>query len=185
MGSSEIRGTHGRGLNATAASLLGFLHDGPRTGWQLTAEVETRLGAFWSITRSQVYRELKRLSQDGLVDAGSAGARDAQPFAITDEGRAAFQEWTRAGPGPGTVRLPLLLYVSLAEHIDHDLLRSVLGAQLAHQTALLEGYRELLAEQPPENLSAVATLEFGIATAEVTIAWLQRWRDRFGPPTVE
>jgi hypothetical protein len=46
-----------RPLNPTAASLLGFLHAGPMTGWDLVATAETLIGDFWSLTRSQVYRE--------------------------------------------------------------------------------------------------------------------------------
>ena len=43
-------------LNTTAASLLGMLHDGPLSGWDLVAKAEDEIGAFWSLTRSQVYR---------------------------------------------------------------------------------------------------------------------------------
>jgi len=45
-------------LNATAGSLLGLLSHRPMTGWELYASFEDTIGNFWSITRSQVYREL-------------------------------------------------------------------------------------------------------------------------------
>ena len=45
-------------LNATQGSLLGFLHDGPKTGWDLLQEVSATLSRFWSVTPSHVYREL-------------------------------------------------------------------------------------------------------------------------------
>ena len=48
-------------LNPTAASLLGFLHQGPMTGWDLAQTVEATIGDFWNVTRSQVYRELRTL----------------------------------------------------------------------------------------------------------------------------
>ena len=50
------------GVNPTAAALLGLLHDGPMTGGQLMAAAQRRLGSFWSMTRSQVYRELPALA---------------------------------------------------------------------------------------------------------------------------
>jgi hypothetical protein len=45
-------------LNSTAATVLGFPHDGPMAGWTLVAMVEESVGLFWSTTRSQVYREV-------------------------------------------------------------------------------------------------------------------------------
>ena len=86
-------------LNTTAASLLGMLHDGPLSGWDLVAKAEDEIGAFWSLTRSQVYRELKTLSERGLIEAGRAGARDRRPYSLTDDGRATLDRqrdaWAR------------------------------------------------------------------------------------------
>src|ERR1700736_4910740 len=80
-------------LNATQGSLLGFLHDGPKTGWDLLREVEGGLDRFWNITSSHVYRELRTLQEVGLVVAGDAGARERRPFTITPAGRRAFRRW--------------------------------------------------------------------------------------------
>ena len=60
-------------LNATQGSLLGFLHDGPKTGWDLLQQVEGVLDRFWNITPSHVYRELRALEERGLVKAGDPG----------------------------------------------------------------------------------------------------------------
>ena len=37
-----------RPLNPTAASLLGFLHEGPMRGWDLVAIAQQRIGDFWT-----------------------------------------------------------------------------------------------------------------------------------------
>src|SRR2546429_256493 len=50
-------------LNATAASLLGFLRAGPMTGWDLDQRVKLSIGNFWNVTRSQIYRELRVLTE--------------------------------------------------------------------------------------------------------------------------
>ena len=59
-----------RPLNATAASLLGFLHEGPMTGWDLVERAQERIGDFWTVTRSQVYRELAAMASDALIERG-------------------------------------------------------------------------------------------------------------------
>lgn len=98
-----------RSLNATAESLLGFLHEGPLTGWDLVATAQKVIGDFWSLTQSQVYRELTTMAEAGLVEAGERGRRDRKPYAITEAGRAAFASWIGQEPGPETIRFPLLL----------------------------------------------------------------------------
>ena len=52
----------GERLNATAGALLGLLRNGPRLGYDLMAEAEIVIGGFWTITRSQIYRELADLA---------------------------------------------------------------------------------------------------------------------------
>ena len=84
-------------VNATAAALLGLLHDGPMTGGQLVAAAGERFGAFFSVTRSQVYRELPVLAEAGLLKPGQAGP--ARVAAVRDHaaGRRAFKAWLAAG----------------------------------------------------------------------------------------
>jgi DNA-binding PadR family transcriptional regulator len=164
-------------INATAASLLGFLHDGPLTGWDLVARAEQTIGPFWSLTKSQVYRELALMAEHGLVTPGETGRRDAKPYTITDAGRAAFADWAARGPGEATIRLPLLLFVTLGKHLEPGLLRTVLAEQRAHQAALLRDYlgiRQMLGELDEQDPHLLATLEYGITVARATVRWIDR-----------
>ena len=78
-------------VNATAAALLGLLHEGPMTGGQLVAAAIEHYGSFFSVTRSQVYRELPGLAAGGLLRLGKQGPRASQQYAITAAGRRAFK----------------------------------------------------------------------------------------------
>jgi hypothetical protein len=69
-----------RDLNNTAAALLGLLHEGPMTGWDLVAAAQERTGNFWTLTQSQVYRELARMTEPGLITAADPGPRDRKPL---------------------------------------------------------------------------------------------------------
>src|SRR5690625_7395976 len=103
-----------RALNATAASLLGFLHEGPMTGWDLVATAQQRIGNFWTLTQSQVYRELTAMAESGLVEPGEPGPRDRKPYQITAVGRAAFSEGMERDPGLERVRFPVRLTMMVA-----------------------------------------------------------------------
>ncbi len=96
-------------VNATAAALLGLLLAGPMTGGQLVAAANERFGAVFSVTRSQVYRELPTMAKAGLLRLGKRGARSSQQYVITPAGRRAFKSWLAGAAGADHLRSPLLL----------------------------------------------------------------------------
>lgn len=170
-------------LNPTAASLLGFLHDGPQTGWDLSQVAEATIGAFWSLTRSQVYRELSRMEEDGLVAAGTPGRRDRRPYDLTDRGREAFRAWAAQTPRDETIRFPLLLAVALGRHADPDVLADHLAAHRDRHADRLEAYDQAWAAATAStdpDAHAMATLDFGRSYERMVVDWFDRLPDVLG-----
>jgi DNA-binding PadR family transcriptional regulator len=162
-------------LNATQASLLGFLHDGPATGWDLIEEVRGGLARFWNVTSSHVYRELRTLEQRGFVRAGDPGPRDRQPFRITAKGRRAFAAWIRHEPGPEQIRIPLLVTLWFAKHLDADTLAEFCEHHRAEHERRLTEYEDLaamLSEADSPDLHVGAVIDFGIAYERAFVQWL-------------
>jgi DNA-binding PadR family transcriptional regulator len=166
-----------RTVNATAMSLLGFLHEGPMTGWNLVGLVEREIGDFWSVTQSQVYRELATMAQLGFVEAGELGPRDRRPYSITDAGRKAFRQWLASEPGEETIRFPLLLTVLFGRHLPPGrLVEFVEDHQVSH-TRRRDHYITLLrtieaapADQRPDAF-VLSTLNFGLAYETMILDW--------------
>jgi DNA-binding PadR family transcriptional regulator len=162
-------------LNATQASLLGFLHEGPATGWDLLEEVRHGLARFWNVTSSHVYRELKTLEKRGLIRAGEPGPRDRRPFQITRSGRSAFKEWIRREPAAEQIRIPLLVTLWFAKHLDPETLAGFLDTQHAeheHRLSEYRGYAEAGAGSAPLDPHVGAVVDFGIAYEEAFLRWL-------------
>jgi len=162
-------------LNATAGALLGLLRAGPRSGYDLVAEAEKIVGGFWTITRSQVYRELADLAGRGLIAPGETGPRDRQPFAITPKGRETFREWVNTIPEPENLRIPLLLRLTFSEEIEPENLRRTIADHRAVHTDRLREYRSLDADLaaggvPPEKR---VTLAYGIAYESAVLRWFE------------
>ena len=159
-------------MNATAASLLGFLHERPMSGWDLVATAQLLIGDFWTITRSQVYRELAAMEAAGLVVAGPAGPRDRRPYELTDAGRAAFREWLQQRPGPEQIRYPLLLTIAFGRHLPPGRLSAFVADHRQVHASRLEQYRALRSEVG-SNLDpyAAATLDFGIRYEAAVLEW--------------
>jgi DNA-binding PadR family transcriptional regulator len=161
-------------LNSTAAALLGLLHEGPMTGGELVAAAKERFGAFWSVTRSQVYRELPGLASTGYVRPGKLGPRAAQPYGITAAGKRAFRTWLAEPAGSDHARNPLILRLGFgAHHAPGQLRQLVEEARVQHQNALVN-HRARAAELKKANTDPflVATAEFGVAYERALLRWL-------------
>lgn len=171
----------GKPLNPTAASLLGFLHEGPMSGWDLVATAELLIGDFWSLTRSQVYRELAAMAEAGLVEAGPAGARDRRPYRITRAGRAAFRAWVAAPPGPEQIRYPLLLTLAFGRHLDDEALRRFTTEHRSVHAERLAGYLAQRDELGDADPYAAAVLDFGIRYEQAVLGWFDALDERFRP----
>ena len=161
-------------MNATAGSLLGFLHERPMSGWDLFTTAQVLIGDFWTVTRSQVYRELAAMEAAGLVAAGPPGPRERRPYEITDAGRAAFDEWLRRPPGSEQIRYPLLLTIAFGRHLPPGHLAEFVAEHRTLHEQRLEGYRALRADAG-ENFDAfaAATLDFGIRYESAVLDWFE------------
>ncbi len=142
------------------------------SGWDLATLAQQRIGDFWTITQSQVYRELATMDTAGLVTKGERGARERIPYRITETGREAFAEWIARDPGAETIRVPLLLTLSFGEHLDP-----------AHRDRIIKANRNIhqdrLDRYLDEDAGALAphqraTLEFGISYERAVLEWFDQ-----------
>jgi DNA-binding PadR family transcriptional regulator len=157
-------------LNATQASLLGFLHDGPKTGWELLQEAERGFQRFWNVTSSHVYRELRALEAKELVTEGEPGPRDRRPFTITRRGRAAFREWIAQEPAHEQIRFPLLVTLWFGKHLDDATLRGFVDSHRNEHQHRLDLYRDAKQHAPDEYVGSV--VQFGIEYEQAVLRWL-------------
>jgi DNA-binding PadR family transcriptional regulator len=178
-------------VNPTAAVILGLLQLGPApategygedaamTGWQLHETVGASVGAFWNVTRSQIYLELERLATAGLVDeVGERGPRRQRRYRITAAGRAAFADWiaglARQPARPDQLRSPLTTLVFFGEHLPPQLLRRALGEHRLLRERRLEQLNAMLASLSPHDAGRLPTaaLRRGVALAELHLQWI-------------
>lgn len=143
------------------------------TGGQLMAAAESRLGPFWTTTRSQVYRELPVLAERGYVRTGKPGPRSSQPYSITAAGKRAFSRWLSEPAGRDQLRNPLLLRAAFGGLHNQNQLAELYATQgEVHSNRLAELREELKAAKKSDDPYRVATLEFAIAYQRALIKWL-------------
>jgi DNA-binding PadR family transcriptional regulator len=144
------------------------------TGGQLMAVAERRLAPYWSMTRSQVYRELPVLAERGLVRMGKPGPRSSQPYAITAAGKRTFSRWLAEDPGRDTIRNPIALRIAFGNLHSGDQLRTLQASANEYHTEALARVREQVrnAKKEGETYDASA-LEFAVAYHKAALSWLK------------
>src|ERR1700756_2067839 len=82
-------------LSATGRVVLGLIAFGVRTGYDIKTFVDKTTRYFWAASYGQIYPELKRLEEQGLVRGRSepSGARARTVYELTEAGEAALKAW--------------------------------------------------------------------------------------------
>ena len=97
-------------------AIMTALLDGEQSGYDLTKQFDVSLGFFWTASHQQIYRTLKDLSRDGLVqvkEIAQAGKPDKRAYRLTDAGRTALDDWVlseHSRPPPQRDELFVRLY---------------------------------------------------------------------------
>src|SRR5262249_38879856 len=93
-------------LSATAYVILGMVSVHPRSGYEIKAAVDESTRRFWAASYGQIYPELNRLSEAGLVTGVDAprGERRRTVYTITDEGMERLKQWLRLPPETAEMR---------------------------------------------------------------------------------
>ena len=127
-----------RNLSTTSYSILGYLAVRPFTAYELTKQLGRTFHHFWPRAESGIYREIKRLLENGLVeaDAEAVGRRARTRYSITPGGREAVRAWLATPTAPGFLESEALVRVLWADQGSKDDLLAVLQAMRAEADAV-------------------------------------------------
>ena len=145
-------------IPVTGYAILGLLTFGDElTGYEIKQRADVTLRFYWvSPAMSQIYTELRRLSEHGLVvaDTRSDGGREVTTYAITDAGQDALRTWMDQTPaGFPVLKHPVLLRLLIGHVTEAAQTRQMLHdyvAELDRALADLSAVRESLrgADEP-------------------------------------
>ena len=84
-----------RPLTPTGRVILGMIAKGVRSGYEIKQLVDKSTRHFWAASYGQIYPELRRLEEDGLIEgrADPSGARVRMVYELTPRGERALQDW--------------------------------------------------------------------------------------------
>lgn len=166
-------------LPTTSFAVLGLLSYGPLSGYALASLAEQSIGNFWTIAKSQVYRELARLEELGYVegtDVRQEKLPDKRMYELTNEGRSSLIEWLN-NPSPdkeGTrMRSTFLLKVFFGNLMEPEQLLDMIRTHRDQAEQALERF-DLILDQLSRDPGAVymlTTAKLGKRVTEATAEW--------------
>lgn len=123
----------GQDLPVTSYALLGLLTFGDElTGYELKQRADATLRFYWvSPAMSQVYSELSRLTERGLVLTRGGGDRSTT-YRLSAKGRRELEAWMRGTePGFSVLKHPVALRLLLGHVVDTPATIAMLEAHVA------------------------------------------------------
>lgn len=115
-------------------ALLALLRVGPQSGYELKKQFSQSVGYVWHAPDSQIYPELRKMAQEGLVEAeeqtrGTRGTR--RLYHVTPAGEDAFLEWMNTPMEYQRVRDPAHLRAAYLESASPEAARRFLQDHVA------------------------------------------------------
>ena len=156
-------------------ALLGSLADQPRTGYALVKHFEQSLAYAWPASHSQIYPELARLLDEGLIEQAGSGARNSKTYAITESGLDEIRHWLRDTTPDRRVRSDAALrgfFLWLLEPVEAE---RQLAGERAYWQGVLDEFLRIRDEPTGHNRKARTlriALEGGIRTVGARVASL-------------
>ena len=164
-------------LTTTEAAILGL---GELSGYDLSRNVATGIGMFWSPAQSGIYAVLPRLVEKGYATARTVEQErrpDKQVYRITDQGREALRRWIEFGPPePDPAYNPFLLRVYFGAETTPEVVSGHVEArkrEAEERIALLNELKPALgvtgtaASEPYRRF----VLDWGLEYYEAVIRW--------------
>lgn len=176
----------------TAVSLrdavLAALLEGEASGYDLAKGFDSSVANFWMATPQQLYRELDRLADEGLIRARVVHQErrpNKRMFSLTEAGYEAIRRFTATAPKPSVIRDDLAVKVLAADAGDARAVRDFMVERLQWAKTKLQRYQRMQARMlggrgeeeylaGTERVGPYLTLLRGISFEEENIRWAER-----------
>jgi PadR family transcriptional regulator AphA len=159
-------------LTPTGRVILGMLALGRNTGYDIKQMVDKATRHFWAASYGQLYPELRRLEQQGLIRGRSepTGGRDRKVYELTDAGDGALRDWLGADEEPlYEVRDEGLLKLFFSEAYPEERIDIVRAIRERMEGKLAQ----LQALGTPMKTGPGLTLSLGIEVTQAYIDWCE------------
>jgi DNA-binding PadR family transcriptional regulator len=157
-------------------SVLGLLMIQPSTGYELAQRFDRTLRNAWHASHSQIYPELARLQEEGMVEVVGEGARRSRTYAATERGRQELVRWMTEGEPVRTQRNETAVRWFLLALVPPEERRAPIEREIAYTSAELADLERIEANMSAEQPFR-PTVELALRLNTVMLDWLREQLD--------
>ena len=171
-------------LTATGRVILGMIALGKQTGYDIKQLVDKSTRHFWAASYGQIYPELRRLEQQGLVRGRSepTGGRSRIVYELTRQGEAVLHGWLAADEEPlYELRDEGMLKLFFSDLAGDEQQLELVRAIRARAQRKLAQLREIEPGAAQGPLGPQLALACGIAYGESLLGWCEATEERLQP----
>ena len=173
-------------LNSVGKVILGLLSSEDRSGYDIKLAVDKSTRFFWAASYGQIYPELKRLEEEGLIEgtASPQGGRPRTVYRITEKGRGSLTGWIMDTDPTVELRHEGLLKLVFAEALESkedriavlEEIATVHRRQVIKLEALEDGIRSCGGMNGRETQPGTREfiLRFGLDYHRWIVSWFER-----------
>jgi DNA-binding PadR family transcriptional regulator len=164
-------------LSPTARVLLAMIRNGRRTGYEIKQLVDVSTRFFWAASYGQIYPELKRLEQAGLIEGEDSptGGRQRRAYSLTPAGDSALDEWLRSDAEPTfELRDEALLKLFFSNELDKGERLALIRRMRERHQSIIDGLRTVEGKAAEAGGGPHMTLQFGLAHHSWVVDWCRR-----------
>lgn len=131
---------------ALAEAILVCLTERPMSGYDLAKYFDASIGYFWRASHQQIYRELGRLRERGLVESkeiSQSGKPNRIVHTITDAGRKSVRTWSSKPVRMPSIKDELLVKLYAMETVDTSAMREQISVRLEQHQSKLAAFKRI------------------------------------------
>jgi PadR family transcriptional regulator, regulatory protein AphA len=163
-------------LSPTGKVILGMIREGRRTGYEIKQLVDVSTRFFWAASYGQIYPELRRLEEQGLIVGGesSTDGRQRRAYDLTEAGEHALEHWLRSDePLLFEMRDEGLLKTFFSDAVPvEDRLDNVRAMRARHEE-VVTSLRSIESGARERGGGPSAVLRFGLALHGFYASWFE------------
>ncbi|WP_134324811.1 PadR family transcriptional regulator [Cumulibacter soli] len=161
-------------------AILTALTEKSSTGIELARRFDRSIGYFWPATHQQIYRELDKLLDAGLIAVLDCpeppGRGNPRTFAVLPAGTDELRDWSLQVMDAPKRRDPLMVQIRAASALGDVDIRPLLREHLQRHEARLAQYVDIERKQfadglDPRSRMQLMVLRAGIATERMWVEW--------------
>jgi DNA-binding PadR family transcriptional regulator len=159
-------------------AVLGMLAIEPATGYDLAQRFTKSMANAWHAGHSQIYPELARLQEGGMVEVVGEGPRRSRTYAATDAGREELRRWMTETEATRTQRSETGVRWFLLAVLEPEDRRIALDQELAFMASeadRLQAVADALEAMPGPHPFR-GTVDLGLRVNSVMADWLREQR---------